>query len=118
MKRILIALAVLFSVQLADAQVTPDAARKALDKAIEATRNEKKAAKPDTWLKLAAAYMDAYNARLEVFAKNAGVDFIDVAPYMKDSTGGMATRYCSDEYVHVTDLGAAAWIRVLKAYDY
>ena len=62
MKSILIALAVLFSVQLADAQVTPDAARKALDKAIEATRNEKKAAKPDTWLKLAAAYMDAYNA--------------------------------------------------------
>lgn len=62
MKRILIALAVLFSVQLADAQVTPGAARKALDKAIEATRNEKKAAKPDTWLKLAAAYMDAYNA--------------------------------------------------------
>ena len=62
MKRILIALAVLLSVQLADAQVTPDAARKALDKAIEATKNEKKAAKPDTWLKLAAAYMDAYNA--------------------------------------------------------
>lgn len=62
--------------------------------------------------------MDAYNARLEVFAKNAGVDFIDVAPYMKDSTGGMATRYCSDNYVHVTDEGAAAWIRVLKAYNY
>ena len=62
--------------------------------------------------------MDAYNARLEVFAKNAGVDFIDVAPYMKDSTGGMATRYCSDNYVHVTDQGAAAWIRVLKAYNY
>lgn len=62
--------------------------------------------------------MDSYNARLEVFAKNEGVDFIDVAPYMKDSTGGMATRYCSDNYVHVTDLGAAAWIRVLKAYNY
>ena len=64
------------------------------------------------------ANMDAYNARLEVFAKNEGVDFIDVAPYMKDSTGGMATRYCSDNYVHVTDQGAAAWIRVLKAYNY
>lgn len=62
--------------------------------------------------------MDAYNARLEVFAKNEGVDFIDIAPYMKDSTGGMATRYCSDNYVHVTDQGAAAWIRVLKAYNY
>lgn len=62
--------------------------------------------------------MDAYNAKLEVFAKNEGIAFIDVAPYMKDSTGGMATRYCSDNYVHVTDLGAAAWIRVLKAYNY
>ena len=62
--------------------------------------------------------MDAYNAKLEIFAKNDGVDFIDVAPYMKDSTGGMATRYCSDNYVHVTDQGAAAWIRVLKAYNY
>ena len=64
------------------------------------------------------ANMDAYNARLEVFAKNEDVDFIDVAPYMKDATGGMATRYCSDNYVHVTDQGAAAWIRVLKAYNY
>ena len=64
------------------------------------------------------ANMDIYNEKLETFAKNAGIDFIDVAPYMKDSTGGIATRYCSDEYVHVTDLGAAAWIRVLKAYNY
>ena len=62
--------------------------------------------------------MDAYNAKLEVFAKNEGIDFIDIAPYMKDSTGGMATRYCSDNYVHVTDQGSAAWIRVLKAYNY
>ena len=62
--------------------------------------------------------MDIYNEKLKAFAADNGIDFIDVAPYMKDATGGMATRYCSDEYVHVTDLGAAAWIRVLKAYDY
>ena len=63
MKRILIALAVLLAVQVADAQVkSPAAAKKALDKAIEISQNEKKASKPDTWLKLAAAYMDAYNA--------------------------------------------------------
>ena len=62
--------------------------------------------------------MDLYNEKLEAFADSNNVDFIDVAPYMKDSTGGIATRYCSDEYVHVTDLGAAAWIRVLKAYNY
>ena len=63
MKRILIALAVLLSVQAADAQVkNAGAALKAVDKAQEATQNEKKAAKPATWLKLAAAYVDAYNA--------------------------------------------------------
>ena len=62
--------------------------------------------------------MDIYNEKLKSFAASKSIEFIDVAPYMKDSTGGMATRYCSDEYVHVTDLGAAAWIRVLKAYDY
>ena len=62
--------------------------------------------------------MDLYNQKLKAFATSNSIEFIDVAPYMKDATGGMATRYCSDEYVHVTDLGAAAWIRVLKAYDY
>ena len=64
------------------------------------------------------ANMDLYNEKLKNFAAENNIEFIDVAPYMKDATGGMATRYCSDEYVHVTDLGAAAWIRVLKAYDY
>jgi len=67
---------------------------------------------------LTNANMDSYNEKLKNFANNNDIDFIDVAPYMKDATGGMATRYCSDEYVHVTDLGAAAWIRVLKAYNY
>ena len=63
MKRILMALAVLLAVQVADAQVkTPEAAKKALDKAIEASQDVKKATKVATWTKLAGAYMDAYNA--------------------------------------------------------
>ena len=63
MKRILIALALLASVQFADAQVkTPDAAAKALEKAQAASQDPKKAAKVATWTKLAEAYMDAYNA--------------------------------------------------------
>jgi len=63
MKRILIALAVLLSVQMADAQVkTPDAAKKAVESAEEAAKNEKKALKVATWLKLAEAYVDAYSA--------------------------------------------------------
>ena len=63
MKRILIALAMLAAVQVADAQVkTPDAAAKALTKAEEASKDAKKATKVATWTKLAEAYMDAYNA--------------------------------------------------------
>lgn len=61
--------------------------------------------------------IDAYNAELEVFARENGCRFIDVAPYMKDSTGGLATAYCSDQYVHFTDAGSDTWIKVLKAYN-
>ena len=64
MKRILIALAVLLAVQVADAQTTktPAAAKKAVEAAKAASENPKKEAKVATWLKLADAYMDAYNA--------------------------------------------------------
>ena len=63
MKRILIALAVLLSVQVADAQTkTPEAAKKAVESAEVAAANPKKAAKLATWTKLASAYMDAYSA--------------------------------------------------------
>ncbi len=63
MKRILIALAVLLSVQMADAQTkSPDAAKKALTNAEAASQDAKKAEKVATWTKLAGAYMDAYNA--------------------------------------------------------
>ena len=57
------ALAVILSMQVADAQVkTPDAAKKAIETAKTAAADAKKATKVATWLKLASAYMDAYNA--------------------------------------------------------
>ena len=63
MKRILIALAVLLAVQVADAQTkTPEAAKKAVVSAEAASQDAKKAAKVATWTKLASAYLDAYNA--------------------------------------------------------
>jgi len=63
MKKILIALAVMLAVQVADAQVkTPEAAKKSLDGAVAVSKDAKKATKVATWLKLATAYMDAYNA--------------------------------------------------------
>jgi len=63
MKRILIALAVLLAVQVADAQVkTPEAAKKAVESAKAAAENPKKATKVATWTKLADSYLDAFNA--------------------------------------------------------
>ena len=63
MKRILIALAVLLAVQVADEQVkTPEAAKKAVESAKAAAENPKKATKVATWTKLADSYLDAYNA--------------------------------------------------------
>ena len=63
MKRIFLALAVLLTVQLADAQVkSPDAAKKAVEAAEAAAKDPKKATKVATWLKVATTYMDAYNA--------------------------------------------------------
>ncbi len=58
-----------------------------------------------------------YNAELKTFAANNGCKFIDIAPYMKDSTGGLATPFCSDSFVHLTNEAAKTWVQVLKAYD-
>ena len=56
MKKIIIALAVLLSVQFANAQVKPAAvAKKAVETADAAAKDPKKAAKVATWLKLAKA---------------------------------------------------------------
>ena len=62
MKRILIALAVILSLQVADAQVkSPEAVKKAVEGAEAAAQNPKKNIKPATWIKLAESYMEAYN---------------------------------------------------------
>lgn len=64
MKRILIVLASLLVVQLADAQSvkTPSQAKAAVQSAKAAADNPKKATKVNTWIKLAKAYVDAYDA--------------------------------------------------------
>ena len=62
MKRILIALAILASVQIAGAQVKPEAARKAVEAAEAAAQNAKKNTKAATWQALGKAYVNAYDA--------------------------------------------------------
>ena len=58
----MIVLALLASVQVANAQGGAAAAKKAVDAALAASQNAKKAAKVATWMKLAESYVEAYNA--------------------------------------------------------
>ncbi len=62
MKRTLIVLALLASFQVADAQSNVNSAAKAVESALAASQNEKKATKVATWMKLAQTYVDAYGA--------------------------------------------------------
>ena len=62
MKRTLIVLALLAAFQVADAQSNVNSAAKAVESALSASQNAKKATKVATWLKLAQAYIDAYSA--------------------------------------------------------
>lgn len=62
MKKIFVAVALLFSVFALNAQPkNVEAALKAVEKAKVAAENPKKATKPATWIKLAETYLDAYN---------------------------------------------------------
>ncbi|MCR5463196.1 MAG: tetratricopeptide repeat protein [Bacteroidales bacterium] len=61
MKKLLIVLALLASFQVANAQGGAAAAKKAVDAALAASQNAKKATKVATWMKLADSYIAAYN---------------------------------------------------------
>ena len=124
MKRILIALAVLLAVQVADAQTkTPEAAKKAVESAQAAAENPKKSGKFVTWLKLASAYMDAYNAptgnlflntprvqleQMMAIKKPVSVEQVELegAPYMKEDHG--------DKYLYFDAQGVLRIIEVTK----
>ncbi len=62
------------------------------------------------------ALIEEYNEKLKEFAKENSCAYMDIASFMKDSSGALATDYCSDNFVHLTDAGAQAWVKVLKAY--
>ena len=62
MKRILFVLALIAAVQVAGAQVKPDAAKKALAAAEADAQNPKKNTKSAVWQKLGGAYVNAYKA--------------------------------------------------------
>lgn len=58
-----------------------------------------------------------FNIKLEALCKANGWGFCNLAPYLVDANGGLATNYCSDKYVHMT--GAAysdVWAPVIYQY--
>ena len=62
MKKVFLALALVASLQVAQAQVKSDAdIQKAIEKAAAAANDAKKGAKPAPWMKLGQAYMNAYD---------------------------------------------------------
>ena len=62
MKKIFLALALVASLQVANAQIKSDAdIQKAIDKAAATANDAKKGAKPAPWIKLGQAYMNAYS---------------------------------------------------------
>ncbi len=61
MKKLLFTLALVCSLQLAYAQKPDAEMQKAVDKALAAAQDAKKATKPATWMNLAKAYWTAYN---------------------------------------------------------
>ena len=60
--------------------------------------------------------MDEYNGRLQTFARENDCVYLDVGTAMKDSTNGLASRYASDNYVHLTYAACELWVEQLKNY--
>ena len=65
---------------------------------------------------LTNANIDTYNGLLKEFAEANDCYFLDIAPYFKDETNGMAQVYCNDNYVHLSAQGTAVWAQILKAH--
>lgn len=86
MKKVLLALALACTLQAAYAQ-KPDAdMQKAVDKALAASQDAKKAAKPATWINLGKAYMTAYKNPMSGVAM--GIDQNTVSMMLKEKPIG------------------------------
>lgn len=60
--------------------------------------------------------VEQLNERLESFCEENGYVYVDIAPWFRDLTNGMADKYSRDKYVHLNYDGTALWEKVLKAW--
>lgn len=58
--------------------------------------------------------IDGYNELLKQFCEDNGCVYVDIAHFFKDEFNGLADVYCSDQYVHITNEGAALWASLLR----
>ena len=56
-----------------------------------------------------------YNTLVEPYAAEAGLQYMELAPYVEDHVCSMAKIYCLDE-LHLNPEGCRIWMEVLKAY--
>lgn len=57
-----------------------------------------------------------YNEVLKAYAQEHGYHFVDVAPYVEDHIGAMATVYSMDRGIHLNEDGCIVWMKALNAY--
>ena len=97
MKKLFFTLALVCSLQLAYAQKPDEEMQKAVDKAVAAAQDAKKATKPATWMNLGKAYMTAYNNPIS-----------NIAPGLDKATFGMMNKEQPVSVSNVT-LGGEAY---------
>lgn len=63
------------------------------------------------------ASVDEYNSIMEQYCQeNKDMYYIDVTSQMKAAEGGLAAKYCSDGYVHISFEGYRVWTDKLVSY--
>ncbi len=120
MKKIFLVLALIATVQIANAQ-KPEALKKAVEAAEAAAQNPKKAAKAATWLKLGEAYIKAYDAPVGNIWVGASQQELAIAlsgqkPVSQEQVklGGLdyTKLVYSDKNVYLGDNGSVAFYEV------
>ena len=116
MKKILLVLALIATVQFAYAQ-KPEALKKAVEKAEVEAQNPKKAAKAATWLKLGEAYLKAYDAPAGNIWIGASQQELTIAlagqkPVAQEQVGNYLKLVYADKDVYLNEAGSVAFYEV------
>ena len=116
MKRILFVLAMIATLQVASAQVKPDAARKALKSAEEAAMNAKKNTKASVWVKYGEALVNAHEAPTSGILLGGPRTLISEKPSLTqpaEVNGKAMTKLVfADKNVYIDDAGNVALFEV------